>query len=271
MRVALHQMNIQLGQLTANLEQITKRIRQSTDQGIELAVFPECALSGYCFESRIEALASAVELTGPEVARLIAAAQDAQTRAVVGLLLRDGGQLFNAQVLVGPEGMIGTYRKIHLPALGVDRFVDPGDRPPQVFETGGARIGLAICYDSSFPELSRVLALEGADIIALSTNWPAAAHRVAKSVPPCRSLENHLYFVAANRVGDERGFSFCGLSSIFGPDGVEYARSPDNQESVLIADLDLQLARQKRIERTPGHVVDLIADRRPSFYRKIVD
>ena len=133
------------------------------------------------------------------------------------------------------------------------------------------RIGLAICYDCSFPEPMRVLALEGADVIALGTNWPNGAAHTADVVPPARSMENHLYFVAANRVGNENGFGFCGRSSICGPDGVILASSDDDKETVLTADIDLSLARNKTIERTPGtHSIDRFADRCPTFYDAIV-
>ena len=116
----------------------------------------------------------------------------------------------------------------------------------------------------------RVLALEGADIIALGTNWPRPAEHTADIVPPARSMENHLYFVAANRIGTENGFSFFGRSSICGPDGVVLAKSEDDQPCILYAEIDLTLARNKRIERTKGsHTIDRFADRQPQFYERI--
>jgi len=109
--------------------------------------------------------------------------------------------------------------------------------------------------------------LAGADVIALPTNWPIAAKRTAEIVPPARSIENHLYFAAANRVGTERGFQYCGMSSIHGPDGIELARAVGDEETVLFAEIDLAHARNKRIERTPGaHSIDRFADRQPDFY-----
>ena len=93
---------------------------------------------------------------------------------VCGLLERDGDAIHNAAVLVGPDGLVGSYRKSHLPFLGVDRFVRPGDELP-VFDTPIGRIGLEICYDLRFPEVTRSLALAGAEIVCLPTNWPLAA------------------------------------------------------------------------------------------------
>ncbi len=268
MRLAAYQMDVEIGQVKRNITAVTDRIASAATMGVGLAVFPECVLSGYCFESRDEAVASSLELSSPEVGHLIDAARRHGVYAAVGLLERDGSKLFNAQVLVGPEGLVGSYRKLHLPCLGVDRFVDPGDRPPCVFQAGEAKVGLAICYDISFPEMSRILALQGAEVIALSTNWPQAAQRVAEIAPPCRSFENQVFFVAANRIGTERGASFCGRSSIHGPpDGTPYARAENALDTVIVADVDLTKARTKRVERTPGkHVIDLFADRRTDFY-----
>jgi 5-aminopentanamidase len=131
--------------------------------------------------------------------------------------------------------MIASYRKVHLPHVGVDRWVDRGDRPYAVHQVGEARVGLAICYDCSFPEPMRRMGLAGADVIALPTNWPIAAARTAEIVPPARSMENHLYFVAANRVGTERGFQYCGLSSICGPTASNWL-APKDEETMLFAE-----------------------------------
>lgn len=251
----------------------------STDQSepAELVVFPECMLSGYTFDSRDQALGAAIRIDDPIFEKLTQTARRLGQFVAIGFLERDGEKLFNAAALLGPEGVIGCYRKIHLPGLGVDRFVDRGDRPYQTHcartsRSGEAKIGLAICYDGSFPEPMRVLGLAGADIITLCTNWPIEGIRTPSIVPPARSMENHLYFVAANRVGIENGVRFCGRSSICGPDGVVLAASEDDQEALLVADVDLKIARNKTIERTPGaHVIDRFADRCPEFYGSITD
>ncbi|QEG43531.1 carbon-nitrogen hydrolase family protein [Roseimaritima ulvae] len=272
MRIAAVQMDVYLGQLQDNMRRVVQRVAEAAEAGAELVVLPECVLTGYCFESRAEAEPVAVDLADPVWQPLQEELRHRQVYASLGFLESTAeGRLYNASALWGPEGVVGSYRKIHLPQLGVDRFVDRGDRPYQTLSAGPARVGLAICYDSSFPEPMRVLGLAGADIIALSTNWPVAAARTAELVPPARSMENHLFFVAANRVGQERSFQFYGRSSICGPDGVELARAADDRELILYADVDLQQARQKRIERTAGaHVIDRFADRRPEFYGPVV-
>src|SRR5690606_31066692 len=126
--------------------------------------------------------------------------------AIFGMLEADGGRIFNGAVLVGPEGVIGSYRKIHLPYLGVDMHTTPGDRPFAVHEAGGVTIGMNICYDAAFPEAARCLALLGADLIVLPTNWPPGAECMAAFSIASRAMENSVYYAAINRVGSERGF-----------------------------------------------------------------
>lgn len=271
------QTDVAFADLRGNLDRVIAGLDAASLENADLVVFPECMLSGYGFESRAEADEQALEIASAPLLELAAATRRARPiHLVVGFLeserLTDGSRkLYNASALIGPQGVVASYRKVHLPHLGVDRFVDPGLRAYSVHSVGEARVGLGICYDCSFPEPMRVLGLAGADIIALPTNWPVAAERTARLVPAVRSMENHLFFAAANRVGTERGFRYCGLSSIHGPDGIELATALGDEETLLFAQIDLAAARNKRIERTPGaHVIDRFADRRPDFYREIL-
>jgi 5-aminopentanamidase len=192
------QSDVTFADVPANLQRVLTWLDSVTQTPAKLAVFPECMLSGYGFESREEALAQALSVHDPLWQKLSAACRRSRPLfIVIGFLEvaegRDGAKkLYNASALVGPDGMIGSYRKVHLPQLGVDRWVDRGDRPYTIHQAGDARLGLAICYDSSFPEPMRVLGLAGADIIALPTNWPVAAARTAEVVPPTRSMERNV-------------------------------------------------------------------------------
>ena len=270
------QSHVTFADVPDNFRRAEHWLRQAVAKSVDLVVLPECLLTGYGFESREEAIELAMTVNDQAWESLISICRDSgQLHVVIGFLEREGigseTRLYNASALLGPKGLIATYRKVHLPQLGVDRYVDRGNRPYVVHQAGEARVGLAICYDCSFPEPMRVLGLAGADIIALPTNWPIAAARTADIVPPARSMENHLFFVAANRVGTERGFRYCGKSSICGPDGIELARASADDEEMLIAEVNLEQARNKRIERTPGaHVIDRFADRQPQFYGNIV-
>ena len=171
-RVAAVQFDPQIGRVEQNLGAMRERLAEAADRGAKLVVFPECALAGYCFESRAEALEYAETIPGPSLDRVARECAERGVSAIVGLLERDGERLFNACALVTPGGVAASYRKVHLPFLGVDRFTDPGDRPFEVVEGAGLRIGMHICYDGAFPEVGRILSLLGADLLALPTNWP---------------------------------------------------------------------------------------------------
>jgi predicted amidohydrolase len=271
-RIAGVQMDPKLGELAANRETILARLHEAAAAGARLVVFPECALTGYGFGTKAEALRHAEPIPGPSLLPLSLESARLHIFAVVGMLERDGDRLFNACVLIGSGGVIGSYRKIHLPCLGVDRFTDPGNRPFAVHSAGGLRVGMHICYDGAFPESGRILTLLGADLLVLPTNWPPRCEPQAEHLMPCRALENVVYAMAVNRVGEESGFRFIGQSSIAGPDGEVQARASADREEILYAEIDPARARQKRLVRVPGlHEIDRIADRRPGFYRRIVE
>ncbi len=270
-RVAAVQMEPKLGRLGENLDRILGRLDEAAGAGAHLVVFPECALSGYGFASRDEGMAHAVPIDGEEVRRVVSACERHGCYCVFGLLERDGPRLFNACVMTGPGGVVGSYRKVHLPYLGIDMFVDPGDRDFAVLDAGGIRVGMHICYDGGFPESARVLALLGADLLVLPTNWPTHSECAAEHMIPTRAMENTVYVMAVNRVGEESGFRFIGASSIVDPGGKVLARAGAVGEQILTAEIEPARARRKHLVRVPGrHEINRIADRRPRFYEVIV-
>ena len=211
-------------------------------------------------------------IPGPSVDQLAAGCQELGVHVIVGLLERDGDRCFNAAVLVGPQGLVGTYRKNHLPFLGIDRFLDPGEQPFPVYETPIGNIGIHICYDCNFPESARVMTLLGADILALPTNWPEGRAKVAQYVVITRAYENKVHLVAADRVGTERNVSFIGLSKIVDAWGDTLAQASGDHEEVIYAEVSLAAARQKRIIFKPGEFeLDFIHHRRPELYGEITD
>jgi len=271
-KIAAVQLDCRFGRKDVNRERMFTHLRTAADQGARLVIFPECALTGYCFESRPEALLHAEPMPGPSTDSIAALCQQLNVWSVFGLLECDGDKLFNALALVSPSGFVASYRKVHLPFLGVDRFATPGDRPFHVHDLGGLRIGLMICYDGSFPESARVLALQGADLLVLPTNWPEAAVCSAKYVGNTRAMENHVYYAAVNRVGVEAGFRFIGMSRVVDCNGDTIVGSDDDRETILLADIDPAVARQKHQVRIPGvHEINRIGDRRPEMYGLLVD
>lgn len=271
MLIAGAQMDIRIGQVERNLDAMIERLAIARRAGAALTIFPECAATGYCFSSLDEIRPFAEPIPGPITQRMSAACRELGGYAVFGMLESDGVRTFNAAVMVGPEGVLGSYRKVHLPFLGADQFVDFGDRPFAVQSAGELRVGLNICYDSAFPESSRALTIQGADLVALPTNWPPGAECVAAHVINTRAMENAIYYAAVNRIGHERGFDFIGGSRICGPSGETLAIADHRDEVILYAEIDPAKAREKRVTRIPGkHAIDRLADRRPELYGDLV-
>lgn len=271
MKIAGVQMDVQLGGVPSNLDRMVEHLRATAAAGARLTVFPECAIPGYCFDSLGEARKFAEPIPGPSTERMVRACADLKCFTIFGMLEADAERLFNAAVLVGPEGVVGVYRKVHLPYLGVDMHTTPGDRPFAVHRAGDLNIGMNICYDAAFPEAARCLALLGADVIVLPTNWPPGAECMASHVINTRAMENAVYYVAVNRVGRERGFEFIGGSSICDPSGKTLAAADRTAETVMYAEIDPELARRKHVIRVPGkHEIDRFADRRPQMYGPVV-
>jgi predicted amidohydrolase len=271
MLIAGVQMDVKIGEVDRNLDAMIAQLAITRKAGASLTIFPECAATGYCFSSLDEVRQIAQPIPGPNTETMTAACREFGAFAVFGMLESDGDKTFNAAVMVGPNGIVGSYRKVHLPFLGADQFVDFGDRPFAVHDAGDVRVGLNICYDSAFPESSRELTLLGADLVALPTNWPPGAECVAAHVINTRAMENAIYYAAVNRVGHERGFDFIGGSRICGPSGETLATADHRDEVTLYAEIDPAKAREKRVTRVPGkHAIDRLADRRPEMYGDLV-
>ena len=270
MRVAVAQLDPKLGEKERNLETCLARLDEAAATGAMLLVLPECAIPGYLFESADEALPFAEEIPGPSTEALADVCGRLGIHVVCGLLERDGDELRNAAVLVGPDGLVGTYRKTHLPFLGVDRFVVPGDEL-QVYDTPLGRIGIEICYDLRFPEATRTLALRGADIVAHPTNFPVAARIQTELITVARAAENRIYLLTANRVGRERWAQFCGWSQIVDPYGRRLAEADEASEELLVADVEIEKARDKDYVVPGDYELYLFGDRRPELYGALVE
>ena len=267
-QIASVQIDIAIGNVAANRRKIIDRLREAAARDAQLIVFPECALTGYCFDSLAEAAPFAEPLDGPSAEAIAAACQETGAHAIVGFIERDGASLFNAAMVVGPTGVIGSYRKVHLPFLGVDRFLTPGDRPFALFDLPFGKVGVNICYDASFPESARALKLLGAELIVLPTNWPTGAWRTAEYVLNARANENHVYVVATNRVGIERGWQFIGRSKVIDCLGDTLMEASRETEEMIVVALDLPESNRNKIVNVAGaYEIDRLADRRPEFYQ----
>jgi predicted amidohydrolase len=269
-RVAAVQMNPRLGDLVGNRQAILNWLREAAATGAKLIVFPECSLGGYVFNTREEGERAAEPIPGPTSVALAAACAELGVYAMVGMLETAGRALYNSALLTGPAGLVAIYRKTHLPVLGVDRFVRAGDSL-RVVETPVGVLGPLICYDLRFPEVPRVLALQGAEILVHPTNWPRASADFADFVTKAAARASRVFLISANRVGEERGTPFLGRSQILLPSGRPLQEADDHSEMIITAELDLTLASQKKVVHIPGEFeLDSFGDRRPELYQQLV-
>jgi predicted amidohydrolase len=271
--VAGVQTDCALGAPAANRAALVAQLHRAADRGAKLVVFPECVLTGYGFESRAALRAVAEPLPGPSTDALAGACAKLGAWAVFGLIeAAPGGKLFNSCALVGPSGFVAGYRKVHLPCLGADRFTDPGDRPFAVHDLGGLKIGMNICFDGSFPESARVLTLLGAELVVLPTNWTTHARTMAGLVSAARGWENHIYYLAVNRVGAESGFRYIGLSSAADYNGTVLHRAAEGEEEIFTIEVDPAAAAQKHVVTCAGtYEIDRVNWRRPELYGPLVE
>jgi predicted amidohydrolase len=268
--IACAQVDCLIGQPEVNRQKIIDQTRAAAERDAKLVVFPECALTGYAFDSLEEAVPFAEASDGPSSNAIADVCRETGVHVAAGFIESDGDKFYNSVMLVGPNGVVGSYRKVHLPFLGIDRFLSPGDRPFEIFELPFGKVGLNICYDISFPESSRVLKLMGAELILLPTNWPPGARRSPEFVVNTRALENHLFYAACNRVGNERGWQFIGRSKVVDCNGDTRAEAGAEAEELLVVEMDLQEANNNHIVNVPGaYEIDRLADRRPEMYELI--
>jgi predicted amidohydrolase len=272
-KVAGVQMDCALGHKAANIAAMIRKLNEAADRGARLVVFPECILTGYGFDSRDHARSAAETLPGPATDAVARECVRRGVWAVFGMLeSTPDGKLYNACALVGPTGFIAGYRKIHLPCLGADRFTDPGDREFAVHDLGGLKLGMNICFDGSFPESARILTLLGADLVVLPTNWATGARKMAELVSAARAWENHIYYLSVNRVGDESGFHYIGMSSAADYLGnvIHFAR--EDTEELFTVEVNPAAAAQKRVVHCHGvYEIDRVNWRRPELYGPLVE
>lgn len=273
MRIACVQSNVAFSDPATNAQRAVESLERLKAQGVDLVVFPEAYLTGYCVECQADADALAIaagDAPHDALETLRAACDRLDVLAVVGFAEAHQGILYNTAYLFEPGKAPRLYRKSHLPELGLDKFVQAGDEL-SVFDTRVGKIGILICFDLRPPEATRALALQGADVLVLPTNWPVGAEVSADHLAIARAVENRIFVATCNRVGTENCFTFIGRSKIVHPTGRVLAAAGDGEET-LIADLDLADARQKRTVGIPGkYETDVFASRRPELYGALIE
>jgi predicted amidohydrolase len=258
----------------ANLERALETIEETAGQGAKLIVFGEVFLNGY--ETNEHTAKYAIGETGddPYVARLVGEAAARDVHIIMGASTHKGrypGDAYNSALLIGPEGLVGVYSKTHLAAFAVNGSVaaekawwSPGTDIP-VFDTPLGRIGIEICYDNSFPEVSRTLTLKGAELIVnisaalcgFEDHWTSSLY--------VRSTENAIWFLHVSIVGKQRDFELFGGSRLLTPHGEVVFEAPRGEEAVLVTRADLDLLYEARGRMHP------FSNRNPALYGVITE
>jgi predicted amidohydrolase len=238
MRLAAFQMVARKGDVAKNLAMIGEAAAEASGRGATLLVAPELATTAYGSGDLIRSLAEPAD--GPQVAALSKMATANGITIVAGFAERAGERIYNSALLVEPSGGRAIYRKCHLYGDYERRLFTPGDVAPRIFELGGMKIGILICYDVEFPEAVRHLALAGAELVLVPTAQPDTpdAPFIAEKVVPVRAFENGIAIVYADHAGSDGRFAYAGRSSIALPDGSDGARAPANGSAIIVADYD---------------------------------
>jgi 5-aminopentanamidase len=268
LRIACCQISPQVQSPERSAELARDAIAAAVAGGAELVVLPELVNSGYVFRTAEEARASAVPADGELIRSWGDEAARGGALLVAGFCeLAPDGRVFNSSVLVDGDQVLAVYRKLHL--WGEEpRWFSRGDEPAPVIATRVGQIGLGVCYDLEFPELTRGLALQGAELIALPANWPfeeppPGGRPILHELGAMTAYWNKVFVAICDRCGTERGVEFQGGSVIAAPSGALLAGPvADRGAEILYAECDLTTARDKRM----GPHNDAFADRRSEHY-----
>jgi predicted amidohydrolase len=238
MRLAAFQMIARPGDVAANLALIADAARKARAAGADILVAPELATTGYGAGDIIRDLAEPAD--GEQVAQLAAAAAEASVAIVAGFAERAGGALYNSALFVDPSGRHSVYRKCHLYGAYERALFTPGDAVPHIVDFAGLKLGMLICYDVEFPEAVRCLALQGAELIVVSTaqSEGSDALLITEKIVPVRAFENGVAIVNADHAGADAFCTYAGGTCIVMPDGTDAARAGRSEAAVLVADYD---------------------------------
>nr|AGU10296.1 Carbon-nitrogen hydrolase [uncultured organism] len=265
-RIACRQLAPRVGEPESNRLRATAAIVDALESGAQVIVLPELATSGYMFDSVDELRAAAVPASDPLFALWSELVRPTDAVVIAGFAeLADDGTLFNSAIVVDGSGVRAVYRKTHL----WDReklFFAVGAELPPILDTAVGRIGVLICYDLEFPELSRHLAIAGADLIAVPTNWPrmpmvAGGVRPEVVIAMAMARINRVAIAACDRSGDERGQQWNHGTSVIDLTG-DIVAATEDEGGTAIAELDLSLSRDKR----HTELAHALQDRRTDLY-----
>ena len=261
--IVCQQVAPRIADLQANRRLSLSAIADAAGAGADVVVLPELVTSGYMFESAEEAASVAITAEDPLFEQWAAEAHGA---VVVGGFaeLGEDGVVYNSAAVVDRSGLIGVYRKGHLWDREKLCFA-PGGEPPRVFDTSAGRIGVLVCYDLEFPEMPRTLALAGAELLCVPTNWPLVPRPDGERPPEvinamAAARLNRVFIACCDRTGTERGQHWTAGTTIVDEEG--WVLDTQTGAGAALATVDLTRTHDKAFTE----LADLMADRRPELY-----
>jgi predicted amidohydrolase len=264
--VALAQISCKPGDKEGNLKKIEKMAMRAHKGRADLLILPELSLTGYVVRDQIYELAE--EIPGKSTKHVERIAKKTNLHIVFGmpeLSKNTQATLHNAAVLVNPNGVIGKYRKMYLPTHSVfeeKRYFRPGYKSA-VVSTNLGNIGLIICYDIFFPEVTRLARLDGAQLIVCISASPAVRRTFFEVLTIARAMENTAYLAFVNLAGIEDGLQFWGGSRLIAPNGKILAQAKYDEEDFVIHEIDY--TDVKSVEP----FVPTLKDLRPELFDKL--
>ncbi|MBU3916539.1 carbon-nitrogen hydrolase family protein [bacterium] len=272
--LAICQIDIELGQISHNLEKVREQIYSASEEGARLVVFPELSLTGYSFDDGAGIDEVALTTDSAQLDMLSQLCRKQQLIAVIGFIEKSATGLYNTAGIFGAGDTIPCYRKVHLPATGVDRYLARGNLGFPTFDLPFARVGINICYDQLFPESARSLAVQEARIVIVPACENQARHEMSDSLIRTRAYENRVFYIWANRVGSENDSFFDGSSRIVDPRGEIVSLAGSFEEEIIYCDVEPSMADDKRAfenGESPEYQHNLFQDRSPQSYLPLVE
>jgi len=268
LRVAAVCMHSEPGEVGKNLERMQALAFEASSGGAHIVCFPELSVTGYVLKQPASVYNGLPHEKAVE--RLIRIAQEAGLVLMAGLIeFYHDKKPFITHVIVGPNGLIGSYRKTHLSPAEKNTY--QAGQEIEVYRVGNTIFGVELCYETHFPEISTVLALMGADILFLPHASPRGNARMKLQSwlrhLPSRAFDTGTYVVACNQIGSTAaGFTFPGVAVVLGPDGKILARYTGEDERILLADLKAEKLHSMRRHRMKY----FLPQRRPELYHRLV-
>jgi predicted amidohydrolase len=250
------------GDVAANMARVEAQLREAARQGVQIALTPEAMLSGYTDRER--SAASALAMPGPETEHLAGVCAELGVYLLLGLVARAGGGYTNSVALLGPEGFLGSFSKVHINRHEKPVGYTRGDRFPTwdlVLGEAPVRIGVMICYDREVPEAARLLMLQGIDLLFNPLACCCPAEEIHRALIRVRAFENEVFLVMVNHAAPRMN----GLSFVVGPDG-SILHAAGGDEEVFLCDLDLEW-----LDRHRAHGIYGFHHRRPELYAALTD